>query len=744
MTKKASKAKNIFALIKRERFIAQWGVLRLVRNPILFVFLGIILSILALIMIFQSGDMVETEAPKYLGIWRSTGFLMECAVVSGMLFCFRAKWRGKLGFWLYTILFAAIPFGAYYMIEVFNGMDAFDRQPQYIFMNYMACLIVYMVLLAIFGSYRWSVLVGTLLLYLVAGTNYFVMIFRGTPFVPLDIFAAGTGFNVADHYKYELSPGWLIATVIGLLLLGVGMQLGNGNLKRVRWKLAIRALAVVLALGLTTSFFSSAYLSEKGYAISYWDQASSYEKYGNWLAFCLNLGNVFPEKPDGYSPSKVSTIIDDTLKDSGVDPDGDTSYNMLTHKNNYKATTKKPNIIVIMNESFMDVQSLGDVQTSEEVMPFFKSLKENTIRGNLQVSTVGGGTACTEFEVLTGNSQLFLQPGAVAYSANMRDSVPSMAWSLAEQGYQTEAFHPYYGDGWNRDTAYKYLGFDKFTSIEDIVSEDILGMSPEDRMNAIEAAVDPDDGDVYNRDYMSDHYDFKLLRDYYNARDKDKPYFMFNVTIQNHSGYGSGYANFDKHISITNMNDYYPQAEAYLTLVRATDDAFKELITYYKEEVKEPTIIVMYGDHLPTLDEGFFEEVYGKPVKKFSTKELQSYYQTPFVIWANYDIPEKNIGTISDNYLSTLVMQTAGLELTDYNRYLASLYKTLPAISKAGITDSKGKSYRTSDESDYVDLITGYQSVAYNNLLDYKNRDWSAFTIDGQALPSFSDQNDSE
>ena len=308
-----------------------------------------------------------------------------------------------------------------------------------------------------------------------------------------------------------------------------------------------------------------------------------------------------------------------------------------------------------------------------------------------------------------------------------------MVWTLREQGYQTEAFHPYYISGWNREKAYTYLGFEDYTFLEDILPEEILDMTYNDRVSAVEG-IDPEDGDVYNRDYMSDHYDFKLVEELYEARNTAEPFFLFNVTIQNHGGYTDGCPNFKESVHITDMEGDYPQTERYLSLMHASDQAFEELISYF-EDVDEPTIVVMFGDHQPGVEQEFYEELYGgKSLDELSEEELMTRFQTPFVIWANYDIPETNIGTISANYLSTLVMETAGVKMTQYNRYLASLYSRVPVISNVGFQDANGESSYSCVGTDYESLINDYQCVAYNNLLDYSNRNWSLFSLNGKAI----------
>ena len=163
---------------------------------------------------------------------------------------------------------------------------------------------------------------------------------------------------------------------------------------------------------------------------------------------------------------------------------------------------------------------------------------------------------------------------------------------------------------------------------------------------------------------------------------------IFNVTMQNHGGYSVAYRNFDQQIKITNMSTFYPQAERYLSLVKESDSAFQELVEYFSN-VDEPTIICMFGDHFPSIEDEFYEELLGTSLDELTTEQEQLRYATPFVIWANYDIPEAEVDNISANYLSTLLMQTAGLPMTQYNKYLAVLYQSLPVINTIGYIDSE-------------------------------------------------------
>ena len=282
------------------------------------------------------------------------------------------------------------------------------------------------------------------------------------------------------------------------------------------------------------------------------------------------------------------------------------------------------------------------------------------------------------------------------------------------------------------------MGFDDFISMEDIIDPTVVAQYQEDNdedafIEKVEALY-PEEDNMLLRRFVSDSYDYEKLEEMYEQRDPSQPFFAFNVTMQNHGGYDRMYLNFNQEIRITNMLGYYPKAERYLSLLKKSDEALQELITYFSN-VSEPTVIVMFGDHQASVENAFYEELYGKPLDQLTEEEQQTRYHTPFLIWANYDIPEATLDNISSNYLSTLLLQVAGLEMTPYNEYLAALYQQIPVIDTVGYRGSDGIVYEKDDEtSPYADLIHGYDCITYNNLLDVDNRDWSLFTIDGQPM----------
>ena len=176
----------------------------------------------------------------------------------------------------------------------------------------------------------------------------------------------------------------------------------------------------------------------------------------------------------------------------------------------------------------------------------------------------------------------------------------------------------------------------------------------------------------------------------------------------------------------------YNQAEQYLSLMRASDLALKELITYF-EQVDEPTMIVFFGDHQPNVETEFIEDLVGKPWTSFDMDEVQSRYTVPFFIWCNYDIEEAYYDSISVNYLSTLAMEVAGVEMPAYNQYLSKLYGTLPAVNSLGYKDAEGLWHYFREENDLTPYLNGYELVQYDYLFGKKNRVDGLYCVDTTA-----------
>ena len=151
----------------------------------------------------------------------------------------------------------------------------------------------------------------------------------------------------------------------------------------------------------------------------------------------------------------------------------------------------------------------------------------------------------------------------------------------------------------------------------------------------------------------------------------------------------------------------------------------------------------MFGDHQPSIETGFIEEIMGvDSLSNLTPEQEQKRYCTPFYIWANYDIEEQTIERVSSNYLSSLVLKTAGIKLTEYNKYLLNLSTTLPVIDNAGYIDSAGVHYKWSDASPYTSILDEYEKIQYNNIFDREHVNLDIFYIEGYAPPVVSGEDE--
>lgn len=652
--------------------------------------------------------------------------------VAGFLIIFKPSVDDKYKALANTALFFIMPVLTIQMVEVFNENYIWWFSVPTFLANYMIYLVFYLFFYLITGRYHMVGLIVNISLYVWSLLNYFIELFRGSPFVPLDVLSFGTGLSVSDGYTYELSWKLILGSIMFFLIYLVNKKSVNIKPKKLKFKLLAKLAPAAYIAVVVISLFFTDYAANLGYKPDFWDQSRGYHRTGSFFNFCLNTKYLIIRKPSDYNAANVSDYVAETLKDAGVDPDDHTvSTNLLTGQNDYTANTDgtMPNIICIMNESLSDPGALGNLETNEDYMPFIHSLTENTIKGSLSMPVFGAGTSNSEFEFLSGDSISFLPTGCNVYQSYVKDTVPSLVSTLGTLGYSRTAFHPYYGEGWNRRNVYPLLGFENYISIEDFVDQDILDTYKQNNdVTEYEMLLNEryPDRNMLLRRFVSDSYDYSMVENMYENRDTSKPFFLFNVTMQNHGGYAMSYTNFSQEIYVTNMNGIYPKANRYLSLVKRSDEAFQKLVDYFSN-VSEPTIICMFGDHLPSIEDGFYEELFGTSLDQLTTEQQQLRYTTPFVIWANYDIPEATLNQISANYLSTLVLQTAGLPLTQYNRYLASLYQKLPIINTVGYVDADNNYYTHSENSKYDDLLYQYHCLVYNSLIDRNNRDSSVF-----------------
>lgn len=583
---------------------------------------------------------------------------------------------------LNLILLLLYPIVTFYLLEWFthNPWKTMKATPQVL--NIIMFELVALLLFALFGRLHAALMTETLFFFLYGLVNYFVLNFRSVPIQPWDLFSISTAASVADNYDYTLDKQAFLV-VIGFLILLVLEFFCRYTLKKGSWKFRLPAAAVVCALlaAFGGMFHSDVIVQQKLrlYDKLFTPTTISF-KNGTALAFVMELRYISVDKPAGY--------------------DADTAQEELAaYAQPSEEPEKKPNIIVIMDEAFSDPAVLADFQTNEDYMPFMHSLMDgadNTVSGWLNVSVLGGNTANTEFEYLTGNTMAFLPNGSIPYQQYIKAETPSMASHLASLGYKTVAMHPYKASGWDRNKVYPNLGFQEMHFLPDYKNPLLV------------------------REYVSDKSDFEKIIEAYEKKEAGEPLFVFNVTMQNHSSYTESFDNFQPDITVEGANS--TALNNYLSLMKLSDEALQELIAYFEGQ-EEETILVFFGDHQPT--NSVVEPVWklnGKRNATLTEEELSRRYKVPFIIWANYDIEESTGVETSANYLGFQTLQAAGLPLPDYFSYLAAFSGEVPVIS-ANHVELKDGTFTNAD--DQKDLLSGYRGYQYYQIFDASKRNGS-------------------
>lgn len=574
---------------------------------------------------------------------------------------------------LFVIL--SVPYN-FVMLEYTSHHRIWDFSINKIMANLIIISILVLIIFAITNSFKASI-IGINIISVVFGLVYYYVIkFRGTAVLAVDIFSATTAANVAGNYNYRMSYRCYLFVILTYVLSIYVLKLDRHNLFKGKKRLISVGIAI-LAVVCGFSLFIQSSRFDDSLKIKMFKPQESYRKYGDYLTFTHSIRYIKGHKPEGYSEDKVEQI---SAQYPGIEGNG-----------------KKPNIIMIMNEALADFSSISDIETNEDYMPFIHGLTENTVKGDLFVSIFGGGTSKTEYEALTSNSMAFMPKGSTPYVTYINRKTSSLATTLRAQGYGgMVAMHPYKGSAYKRNKVYPLLGFDKFYDLPEFNNAKVI------------------------RNHVSDEGNFdKIIEVYEQNRKKDKkPFFLFDVTMQNHSSYDRKWDNLSDDIST--IKDYGDDVNIYLNLVKESDEAFKKLVEYFSN-VDEPTMIIMFGDHQPKLNNHFYENV----EKGFSLGDeykMFEKYNTPFVIWANYDIEEQTDVKISANYMGTMVDELAGNSMSGYQQMVNEIRKDIPIITAGGYIGADGKYYHTFDKSSpYYDKIMDYCYSEYNNVFDKKH-----------------------
>ncbi len=596
----------------------------------------------------------------------------------------------KISLYITRAMFVLSPFIAYFVMERYAGYRMVRFLGQLFsfagLLNLIILGLIWWLIFTVTNSTRVTSFVTVLAFSLFGLVCYALLLFRDTPLIATDLAQIGTAMQVANTYTLTYNKSSLLAIFYNVLWCIASIAPpGHKGLELRQRAAAVTVLAVWCGVFYYT-FFSSTVIKDHEFRVSGFKPRDSYFENGNALSFVITMKNSVVEKPEGYSPETVEQLAD--------------KYPSDTTLKSTKVSSKTPDIIVIMNESFADLADLGEISSNEDWMPYYRSIKENAIKGRMTSSVFGGSTANSEFEFLTGFSMRFLPYMSVPYRSSIKAPIPALPRYLSELGYFGNiAFHPGMRNSYNRNNVYPLLGFERHIAIDEIEEPENI------------------------RDYMSDECDYGvIIKEYedYTAK-SDAPFFLFNVTIQNHGGYSYKKGVVDAGISIEDTTLQEETAEQFINLIKYSDEALKGLIEYFSQSDRE-TVIVFFGDHQPRVDEDWLELMRERQGEITDLEWTDKEHQVPFMIWANFDIDEATGVRMSANYMSSFFRSLIGMPLTGYDKYMTDMYSKLPVITAVEYKDQDGKIYDPDEPSKFSVKLNEYATVQYNGMIDVKNR----------------------
>lgn len=516
------------------------------------------------------------------------------------------------------------------------------HMPQHLF-GLIAVSVIFFMLLLLFKKAAVAGGILGVLSCIFAYIDYMKVTLNGDHLFPRDFSMAGSTGELMKFISGKL-PVWFYIAVLALILWTAAFAMLNTKLPL---RLYIRLPAFLLLAAIIFLMFSDADSSAKilkKFELRFEDallQESNYRANGFVSAFTVNLLSMNVEEPDGYSEAAVADITEDYEYTSG--------------------SGKAYDVIVVLSESFFDIRKLSGVEFSENPLPNYDRItaSENCVSGTVVTTAHGGGTARPEFNILTGLSADYLPNGASPYEY-VTGETKSVVSHYRDNGYKTVALHLYDKTFYSRNTAYPLLGFDEFYGLEDA---------------SLFADIE------YKRGYATDKSTLAVTENILES--SDEPIFLSVITIQNHQPYGETPE--DKlriRASSSILSDTGLNAVNTYTQGLYDADAFLGELTEYIDGRERPTVLLFYGDHLPTL--GSASEVYNATDYYDTSKASElTMYSTPFLIYSNCGFendvfPSKRDNTVSAYYLSSIIAAMTDFDRTPYMNLLLDMYSRVP------------------------------------------------------------------
>lgn len=432
--------------------------------------------------------------------------------------------------------------------------------------------------------------------------NCILQFFRVTPLSTIDFLILPTALTMIPVYlnlfEMILIGLWVIAIISGFVFAWRKLPKTTVNFKRATALILCTVTTVFASTAVSTAIASK----NKSFAVL----TRAYDEWGFVYCFSRGLIDSGIDKPSDYSKQTVNKAL-----------------NKINEVPQYNEEVK-PNIVIIQLESFFDLSYLKNFSFSKNPIPTFSELKNTCPSGLLTVPSLGGGTANSEFEVLTGMNLDFFGIGEYPYQTVLKKTpCESMARTLKEKGYTSTAIHNHTAGFYKRNQVYPNLGFDKFVPVEymNITERNSLGWAKDSiLLETIPEAMETTPG----------------------------PDFIFTVTMQGHGKYPKKPVDGETDIFVRMKNydedkvEFLYGLEFFVQELQETDAVVADLLNYFRN-YPEPVAVVLYGDHLPAFD------IHNEDLDGIDM------YQTEYCIWTNYKTLEKTNIDLEAYQLNALI-----------------------------------------------------------------------------------------
>lgn len=526
--------------------------------------------------------------------------------------------------------------------------------------------------------------------------NFLLKSYRETPFSANDLRMATSVMGIMN--KYLNGPLGVFLILLIIAAIGLVIYLWKKVPKYAHKINYIWNIALIILIGIITVGSANIGIATGSLSTKFPNLSIAYQKYGFAYCFANSVVNVGVKKPKEYSAETIQKIKEnlDNAQDAPVE-DAET-----------------PNIVFLQLESFFDVNKVKDLELSQEATPIFNQLKEEYPSGFLSVNNVGYGTANTEFEMMTGMNLEDFGPGEFPYKTILKETTcESIAYVLREYGYTSHVIHNNNASFYSRNEVFKNLGINTFTSVE--------------FMNPTEYTPLEWVKDSILTDQIVDVLDSTEEQD-----------FIYTISVQGHGSYPTYEVLEEPLITVSGIEDEERkyQFEYYVNQIKEMDDFIGELtqtLSAYDEDV----ILVMYGDHLPSLE--------------ITENELTNgnLYQTEYIIWSNFgfDMPDEDLETFQ---IYPRILQKLGIDegvINKFHRIYQNDSNYLTSLKTLEYDILYGDKYVYDGENPYVptDLQMGTYPVVIESVeLEENPQSFYATTADESGRPQTEEETEAD